>query len=439
MGTLLGRLGALGINPYVAALFWYGLSFPGRMSADSIMVIGEVRQKTWNQHHTIVYEVIVYLFSFGGKFVWLLSLLQLTFLALAISKFFNEFFSDLSNQVRKKIGFFIMLVPYFGGFASTIWKDSISMSITILMVTYFKKSKLIMKNSDFLIGLTLLSILVSIRYENTLTVLLVGLPVVIISAGKRIAVLVFFIVPIIVAFSVTSGLNHLLDATPIPYKLKYVIPLSDLASLVQDYPNDFELVTYVNGFSKGKSLEGSNFCPNVNPFLYTEDYKIVGGDSLTNNPVQVWLKYAIKYPGEMLKTHQCRGAAFLPMPISLHPKYIYFLHPGIDENGLGIKFNPISNRINTAATYLINNVVAPLIWPGFLITIFYALILILRKSINFKDHANLVVILWPIANSIVLGIVTPGQDFRYMSSSCCLMFLFGAGVVRRTLSTKLNE
>ncbi len=398
------------------------------------MVIGEVRQKTWNQHHTIVYEAIVYLFSFGGKLVWLLSLAQLIFLALAISKFLNEFFSDLSNQARSNIGFLIMLLPYFGGFASTIWKDSISMSVTILMVTYFKKSKLKLKNSDFLIGLTLLGILVSIRYENILIVLIVGLPVIIISVGKRLTVLVFFIAPIIIAFSLTSGLNFLLDATPIPYKLKYVIPLSDLARLVQNHPNDYELVTYVNGFSKGKSLEGSNFCPNVNPFLYTDDYKIVGGDSLSSNPVRVWLKYALKYPGEMLKTHQCRGAAFLPVPLSLHPKYIYFLHPGIDENGLGITFNPISNRISKATIDFMNNVVARLIWPGFLVTIFYALIFILRKSINHKDPAILVVILWPIANSIVLGIVTPGQDFRYMSSACCLIFLFGAGLVGRISS-----
>lgn len=416
------------LNGYTAAFFWLCISYPGRLSADSLMVLGDVKARDWNQHHTVVYEVIVFIFTIGGNFPWVMFVSQLLLVAFAVNQFLGSFFAELRSNYRRILSFFLVMVPFFGGFASTLWKDSLSMIFLILSFSFFRKSAVSKSKFYLIVGGLLLTLFLCLRYENIPIIIILGAVLLIKAKFKRTEIFAMILLTTTSSMFITNTLNSILSAREVDNSLRYVVPLHDLTNLSLLHKEDLELRAYTNKFSTGSSLEGASFCPNVNPFLYTKDYKAQLVTELSPQPIEKWIEYSLKYPLDVLRNHKCRSAAFLPFPISFGPKYTYFIHPGIDENSFKFEFEPLFANLNNALLQIINLLGGVFLWPGMIITLHYLVVALHRRQIDSEDILLQSAIFYPIINSLVLFVIAPGQDFRYMASATSLALLIVGGI-----------
>jgi hypothetical protein len=377
----------------------------------------------------LVYETFVFLFTLGGYHIWFMTLMQLILLSFTVNQFFDVFFSSMKLSHKNTAGFISVISPFLGGYASTLWKDALSMTLLILSCTYLKKATLEKRKIDLILGIFTLAIFVSVRFEGLLVIVVLGVIITILTSASRRSVFGTIVVALLISICISNGLSSALKSQPVLGSIKNIVPLHDLAYLSGSHPEDIQLRSYIERFSIGKSQEGGNFCPNVNPFYFSEGFNIDAIDQLNPQPIIAWLKYTLQYPFEVLKIHHCRSSALLPFPISLGPKYVYFIHPGVDQNDLGLDFRPVSVEINDGILSVINFLGSIFLWPGMILTMFYLTLYFCRSALNLRDPLITGITLFPVTNSFILFLATPGQDFRYMASSTCLSILFGIGLL----------
>ena len=102
-------------------LFWLLASWPINMSPDSIDVWGQVQNGDYRNDHPVTYSIFVKIFSLGGRFLPLVSAVQLIVISFGI---LLATYTLLRNLVISTyITSIIVLAPTVGSLATTLWKD----------------------------------------------------------------------------------------------------------------------------------------------------------------------------------------------------------------------------------------------------------------------------------------------------------------------------
>jgi hypothetical protein len=407
-------------------VFWTWISLPARLSTDSLFILDKIQNHRWSELHTITYQIFVFLTSISGRFITLTIIFQQILLLLALQSFFKTFAPKISSRTVAYGVAILLLSPYGGGVSSAIWKDSLSVSLTIFFLAIFKNFIGSVSTRKFIPLLSCGLFLSLVRRENIYIVLVFIIFAIIYCAIKGLnkIILSFFTLIVILVpmcFATNFAMSGLLKAEKAPKWTMYQAPLVDLAYLSLKYPSE-QQSSYVSKFSTGDSLKGSRYCPNIYPFVGGSGFNPSGVDNIQPGILETWFKASLAHPVDFIEVHLCRTSWALPYPLGSPPKYVYFIHPGVDANNLG--FRSSSRKIVTPAIVNlgreINRVFALCLWPGIFLTGALLITIIKRRQPY----------IWPmlycLASSFIIFLTAPVSDLRYgatISQLSCLVLI----------------
>ena len=428
------------INLIIAAvplLFWCISLFPAVLTPDSYQILSLIRDGRYSDVHTLSYELLVQLLGFKGQALYMVTISQsvLSYYALYLVNSF--LFGDLCSSRKVFVTTSIMYsTPFFGPIGMTLWKESLSTSLVIIslikILPYFfgRTNK---SNNSYLVPWSFLFILaLTFRHEAPFGFLILcGL---LFSCSflkyfssnskmlKRLSVYIFLISTLSIGFSSIN--SRLVHSEPTDRYMTSISFLLDLEYVNSRYPEMLaprsrEILTLI---SSGPSLKGAASCDNPYNF-WSEGFDVRQANIHALEFPGLWLQAAQGNPRDsLLKARFCRIASFLPWPFSSAPRYGYLPTTGISPNDLGYE-NPVPLfPLYTLAftwSYLWSVNGNLLGWPGlhFSVILFSAYFLKDRFSI-FKKHRIFltVFLLYFISRIMILSLVSPSSEFRYLNS-----------------------
>ena len=149
-------------------LFASCVFFPGFYSEDSIDALRQVVHGEWNNWQTTTYILLIYVFSFFGRILWLpnyvfgiLLIFSLIFLVIQIARNANW-----TYERTRKVAFFLCSMPFVTLFGQIQWKDSPFVSAILIFLSFaIKNPKTISKHQRRLLLISLFCI-VSLRWNG---------------------------------------------------------------------------------------------------------------------------------------------------------------------------------------------------------------------------------------------------------------------------------
>lgn len=147
------------IRLFLINVFWYLSLFPGRLGFDYSLALKMIRAGESTDWWSGTFWRILEIFTFKGQTIALLSLLQITILAVSFN-FFVESLPKLNTQRAKKAQLIFSATPIYGFFSLSISHDVFQTSALLLMVGYLSRSlsgnRLSKRNEFSLFSLTII-------------------------------------------------------------------------------------------------------------------------------------------------------------------------------------------------------------------------------------------------------------------------------------------
>ncbi|CAN2170100.1 hypothetical protein MCEMRE212_00034 [Candidatus Nanopelagicaceae bacterium] len=427
------------INLIIAAvplLFWCTSLFPAVLTPDSYQVLSLIRDGRLSDVHTLSYELLVQFLGLKGQALYLVTIFQsvLSYYALFLV---NRFLLGDSCSSRKVFltTSIIYSTPFFGPIGMTLWKDSLSTSLVIIslikILPFFSRPNKL--NISYLAPWSLLFVVaLTFRHEAPFGFLILcGL---LFSCSflkyfssnskmlKQFSVYIFLISTLSMGFSSIN--SRLVHSEPTDRYMTSISFLLDLEYVNSRYPEMLaprsrEILTLI---SSGPSLKGAASCDNPYNF-WSEGLDVHQANIHALEIPGLWLQATQGNPRDsLLKARFCRIASFIPWPFSNAPHYGYWPTTGISPNDLGYE-NPVPLfPLYTLAfiwSYLWSVNGNLLGWPGlhFSVIIFSAYFLKNRLSVFREQRIFLeVFLLYFISLIMILSLVSPSSEFRYLNS-----------------------
>jgi hypothetical protein len=400
----------------MVGITWWMFSFPARLSADSLETLGYIKLGIFSQTHSVLYQLFISITSLGGRFVGISTLVQVALMVYAVGRFLKVVFCKVSERDRQIIRIILIGSPFGGGISTTIWVDSLSVIMFLLFISRVIELQRLFNFKKLLLTYLLGIIFVGLRPETFFVLLLSGLLVVLASKSKStelkasngiqiIAIAIFGFVNVLT-------INYITDSEPAPRFYKVAAPLHDLAYTSQIL-NDETLERNLPNIIGEEGLRGSEYCPTSVPFLFAPGNKFSDIEISNYQVYKLWLLEFFDHPKELLSLHICRAATFIPPPLSFSAKYVYLIHPGVDQNLIGYSFRPLillNSSVVDFLNFILTGFLKFVFWPGMLLLISTLLVISRKANITKKSHFAMIYI-W--SNAVVLFLVATAGDFRY--------------------------
>jgi hypothetical protein len=394
-------------------LFWLLASWPINMSPDSIDVWGQVQNGDYRNDHPVTYSIFVKIFSIGGRFLPLVSAVQLIVISFGILLATYTLLRKL--VISTYITSIIVLAPTVGSLATTLWKDVPFVGLILIGLS------LLIRNSN-IFGLLILTVGASFRHNGWLMLFSIAGTILIVAFAKN-QYLKKYIWKIIsagvISYLIIISVAKLSDAKPASTWLTWAPAMADLAYLASRTPNDASNIhETVALYSSGDSLARSADCTNVNGMAFSSGFNKLDLDEKMNQIIREYVKLIKNDPNLILQLHQCRAQAFIPPPFSTGPSYYFWTQMNITwPNEFNLVPNPPIQEIREMGLALWifwDTNLKILLWPG-LISLISSLILL----VNFVTRSNFnneSLIFWFLTMWAALFSIIPwsnAQDFRY--------------------------
>ena len=394
------------------------------MSPDSLNVWGQVLSSDYSNDHPVTYTIFVKIFSIGGRYLPLVSFVQLLILSAGI---LSVCFTLLKNiSLSMYITSLIMLAPTAGALATTLWKDVPFVGLILIGLA------LLIKNFHFF-GLLCLSLGASFRHNGWVMLLAIAaflILAIIFRIGNFKKYIFKILLAGILSLFIISISAKLVEAKPASTWLTWSPALADLAYLAARTPNnDSNIHETVALFSTGESLNRAADCTSINGMVFSPGFNSSGLDRNLDRVVGEFLILLKSDPLLVLRLHLCRSQAFIPPPISSGPSYFYWTQKiVIEPNEYELKPNPpisLIRELGLRIWGLWDSNPTYLLWPGFVVigsSIF--LILNIRNILMRSREIWLFFFLtmWGALLSIIPW--SAAQDFRYALLSYLIAQIF---------------
>lgn len=411
-------------------LFWFLSSYPAKMTSDSLDVWGQVQSGNFNNWHTVSYGYFVYVFSFGGRILSVVTLVQACLAYYALYKLISILLREQSKDFNIKVTSLLYFLPFIGSTAVTLWKDVPYSAFTIIGLSHLIEwqANNRTKTRNLLVGLISLGLSCLFRHDGGPTILLISILMIssqILQKRKKselklIKESIFLAIVGIFAAILSLTLVSISNSAPTPKWLQTSSFLADLQYV--NYFNhtllDHSTRKILNEISKDESLIGAGDCNSFNSMVFSNGFDTEAANFYASEIPKLWIRALGTGASNMiLQARFCRGKAFVPFPFTNSPGYAYWLAGDIDQpNQFGlerISIIPGLHMIQTFWSYTWQSNQLFLAWPGLhtSIALFISLFLIKTKKISAPIQ---LLSLYLISRTFVLVTFTTAQDFRYM-------------------------
>ena len=392
--TKLSKVEWLGIGFIsLGACFWILASWPGTLTGDSIAVLYQIKHGPYYDWHPLSYTILVSLFTFHGKFIWLVPIVQTFILCFALIQTLRTIFKSLSLNRALWITGILEFTPFVGGLAVTMWKDVPYTAFSLIgfnfLIRYFQ-SKLKPWN-DLLLSYIFLVLAATLRHEAPLTLIIIAIILVLIHLFRRKKSLssAYKIITIsaIVSFFLSVSLVSILNAVPAPRFISTLSFQRDLASVAHKNPDLLPKVTFdkIRSISDKRSWEHASDCWTPIDYINPTNFSYSLSNQYSASVISTWAKVLFSRAGpKLIKAHACFAKPFIPFPIVIRPDpvVISWLESGVSANSMGIKSSPKDLFFGKLWQLYFNLwlSIAPLVsWPGLHFSLFLLLIFLLFK------------------------------------------------------------
>ena len=401
-------------------VWWLGF-FPATMTVDSLAIWGAVLDGQALAEMPVAYWVFVYLTSLGGRALALVELVQtigLSFAVFALGRAMGQ--SLLRSAVVSGL---VMASPLAGQFAVTLWKDVpftvLLIGATALWATSFRDHS---ARKFRWLGFVLAFLAGLMRFEAPAVLAVSGCFVValaflaetrnrirLVRTGLGIGAVA------LAALLVASLAQSLFVGRGLPTWNKWIPAVADLAYVAVNDPGaDRAGVREARTWISGNAVTFAEDC-NANYRLFYDDG--FARSAVRNVESQIprwWLEELISNPFTIIEAHVCRGAPFLPPPLSAGPVPSNWVTTTIEQNDLGLSFgSPLALRqplVMWTALWTTRSEV--LAWPGLWGLIgSVGLIAIGRWKRTRAPRLQIAAVIWGSLLPIAAWTVT--FDFRY--------------------------
>jgi hypothetical protein len=210
----------------LAGAFWYLGLFPGILGADNSVIIRNLQSQTSTDWWTSLYFRIVEVLSFGGRQIWLVSLVFLCLYTFSLIYFVLSL--PLSYKIKKMTIYIYLLTPFYGVFGVTINHDLTLVSgILILLGSIVRRSYLVNQEVKFVNSAEVLGVILLLTHRiGTLGILVFLLFTFHLVSKLRSLV----IATTLISIHLAAGIG--IPQAQIP--MDRLIPLADIKCVVQD-------------------------------------------------------------------------------------------------------------------------------------------------------------------------------------------------------------
>ena len=411
--------------------FWYIALFPGRLGYDYALAIRMIQKGDSTNWWTSLFFWFLRITTFGGKFIFIASLLGIC--ALAYSIYYFIFSLPINSSTRRKAFIVILFTPFFGVFGVTVSHDVFQTAGIILLVAIelrFLLQKTIETRHLYIMCIVAYTCLLTT--QTGIFFIVISLVTLLIRKKGKIAMLLTFFVIIALLFS-SIGIS-----TDFMRNVKYYPILADLKCIAQHpeariSPAEWDFLTKIS--PKEYWLE-SKSCSSIGTVeTMPLNVTLIGPNKYF---MQNYFGIISRNPAIFMMAHIQRSRGALPPPFFQGPENQVdldvsnpiglntnialqigpeLLHPSIDEPSVDLNIailKPIE-FLAQIPTFLVNQASWFWGWGGFW---FWPIMFFWLKNFTGYKISRRFFTLYPLyILHLLLFILNPGALGRYYMST----------------------
>lgn len=290
---------------------YYVNFYPGLTSPDSLFQwCQSLGDCLLTNHHPVIHTLLIKCFSFinsSNLGVSLYSFFQLIFMDIICTYLIYFVSKNLNSKKLLVLSLvFFSVVPIFGFYSVTMWKDVIFALLGLLMIIkiyeFVTKSNIKFKSAFIT---SILAFCVSLFRTNGIYIMLVLVIIMLLFLkGKRKQIIYIFLIPIIFAFLIIKPLFSYLEIKSGNFVENLGIPLRQLGGVIsKEYEIDEDDIKYIEKIVPFETIK-NKYTPETVDFLkFSSDFN---DDFLNNNKskfLKIWFKYLKRYPIEYIQIY----------------------------------------------------------------------------------------------------------------------------------------
>ena len=406
---------------FAVNLFWFLCSYPMTMSKDSILVWGEVKSGNFSDTHTLAFEWYVWLLSAGGHLLFLVSIFQLVLTSFIVYRYFVIFSAKkYSKSLIANLTALVMLSPFAGANATTLWKDVPFALFILLGASYLIMPRFGQK--EMFLGGLYLTLGALFRREGFILIIVSFLILILVNrlitnGGKYILPMAkIFFTGFILSLSTSLISSAVFVDSDKTSWVKYAAMLHDLEWIANTNPSilSAENLKKLQLISAESSASNSQDCSSVNGLVYSKGFSEYHANLYASDIPKMWIE-SLKGAGagDIAKVRYCRNSAFLPFPLGSPMENGYWV-----DHGSMNRFQPantamdILSKIGLFWIFAWSGNGSILAWPGIHLVFLLVLVFVQVRKHQLTRRAYLLSIL-AISRLVSLLGVGVAQDYRY--------------------------
>lgn len=312
-----------GIGMLLPGLIWWIAFWPATMSRDSLTTWAAVVEGQPLEVMPVAYWALVFLASLGGRALAVVTLTQVVALTIALYSLSRAV--GLTSRRSAVVSGVVMLTPFGGLFAVTLWKDVPTAILMLFGASFLAKS---MRSRSFsresVYGFVLIFVAGLLRFEAPLVIGTIGVVMLsfalLAESGSRRVLARSAGLLIGVGFAailVASSLQSLAASRGLPSWNKWIPAIADLAYVAATDPNaSGPGVDAAREMVTGAALDYAADCQNHSRIFYDEGFKTQAVVRLEDRLPFLWFDALVTNPFPIVEAHICRGAPYLPPPLA---------------------------------------------------------------------------------------------------------------------------
>ena len=421
---------------FICYLPYFIIYYPGILTGDSLselnMILGN---KAVTDHHTVIHFIFMYIpykigYFISGNVNFSVALTSLTQMIVMASIFAYSIFFLYKRNVNKylllAILLFYALVPMFGFYSITMWKDIIFSGMVLLLVLELiklleKKGNITFKNSYSFI---IISILTIFFRNNAIYMYFLLALVTLIIFRKKLKVIVPMLIIVFVVFFVVKGpIYNYFDIKTSKSSEYIAIPLQQIGRMAYkgvDFTKEEEKL--INELIPLDTLKESYNAEIVDSIKFNDDYNSETFEENKIEYLKLWVSLCFKH-------FDIATEAYLTSTLGyFYPNVDYWVTTAkIDENDIGVYTSSfIPDNIRENVTKLGSRGI-PIIGNTWCIALAFWLILLSSYIAvkRYKSKKVLYVYVPILGIWLTMMVATPVfAEFRYIFSAfTCLPIL----------------
>ena len=319
------------IRNSLVQIIWWIFFFPGFFSGDSFAAVQMAKSGELTNSFTASWALYVRLFSFHGKAIGLLTLINGLILVFAVTRFSYAIFSEKSAAISS---FLLTLTPVVVGMGITLWHDILMTAGLLLVVTFMTnlyKSK-VSSRSEVYWDLILGSVLITFRPNGLPTLLVFSVIFVLFNRSKKWLKAILASTMTVTAVTFLCS-NLILGLTPINNYFAQEWMRNDISCFANTAAGAGFVEANIPNIGNTEAWQSEAACTFLNNAELTTEQKIRAQDYVPS----AWFKLLKTEPLFIFETHLKRNAYLNPIPIFGIPSEP-FLHSTVEFQDKGIKW-----------------------------------------------------------------------------------------------------